>query len=105
MFAVVKQRAVNTDCVTFQNWALPNGINDAASLFFTEAVDDVFHNLHFTPAREYRVKLFIGRLKQTEGRVSCAVNNLDVLHGSVMRDPSDVRNVGGTGKAPSGSKV
>src|SRR5262249_33446319 len=76
---VVIECAMNTMSVALQDRALPNGVQYKVRLGFAHTLGKILPDFHvLTNGREYLSKLVISDLKQTEGGVSSAVDNLNV---------------------------
>jgi hypothetical protein len=72
---------VDTQCVSLQNWAVPQWFQYQICGLFSEAFEKIFNKFNVSPIWEDRRKLLFSRLEHTESGVDRAINDLDVVHG------------------------
>jgi hypothetical protein len=80
MLALIEQSAVHSYHVALYDWPIPDWGNHTASVVSTKPGDNVLDQFHLPAIGKDGIKFFVGRLKETESRIVCAINNLNVLH-------------------------
>ena len=88
---VVKERAVDSLRLGFQDWAIPDGQQYFVCTDLTNADDEILDQFHVLTTGEDCGEFGIGCLKEAESRVHRAIDDLDILQPTLPANRSVAR--------------
>src|SRR3569623_1230197 len=85
---IVEQRAMDAERIAFQDRAVPTRRQHCAGSFLAKPVEQVFGQFDIPFIRKVFVDFLFRRLEKADGRIHCAIDDLNVLHDDVLASAS-----------------
>jgi hypothetical protein len=79
-FRIVEASSLDAHRLRFQHGSLPEECQNSTSFVHSYPLDQLAHNFQIAPIRRDKSELLLGGLKDAEGGVRRAIDNLNVFH-------------------------